>query len=70
MLQDAGKPNAPGLYIARCCGYFWQTVPYLGRDPRRPEDLDSRGPDHGTDAARYACLGAKRNTVIVVPCHW
>jgi hypothetical protein len=56
LLQDAGKPDVPGLYIARHCEYFWATVPYLGRDPRRVEDLDSRGPDHAADAVRYGCL--------------
>jgi hypothetical protein len=56
LLQNAGKPDVPGLYVARHCEYFWATVPYLGRDPRRVEDLDSRGPDHAADAARYGCL--------------
>ena len=56
MLQDAGKPDVPGLYIARSCEFFWETVPTLGRDPRRPEDLDSRGPDHAADAVRYGLL--------------
>ncbi|HEV2038900.1 MAG TPA: phage terminase large subunit [Casimicrobiaceae bacterium] len=56
LLQDAGKRDVPGLYISRHCEYFWQTVPYLGRDPKRVEDLDSRGPDHGADAIRYGCL--------------
>jgi hypothetical protein len=56
LLQDAGKPAVPGLYIARHCEYFWATVPYLGRDPKRIEDVDSRGPDHAADAARYGCL--------------
>jgi hypothetical protein len=56
LLQDAGKPDVPGLYIARHCEYFWATVPYLGRDPRKVEDLDSRGPDHAADAVRYGCL--------------
>jgi hypothetical protein len=60
LLQDAGQPDVPGLYIARHCEYFWSTVPYLGRDPRRVEDVDSRGPDHGGDAARYGCLYQKR----------
>jgi hypothetical protein len=62
LLQDAGKPDRAGLYIARHCEYFWSTVPYLARDPRRVEDLDSRGLDHGADAARYACryLGAAK----------
>jgi hypothetical protein len=56
LLQDAGKIDVPGLYIARHCTYFFETVPYLGRDPRRVEDVDSRGPDHAADAVRYGCL--------------
>ncbi|MEJ1372723.1 MAG: phage terminase large subunit [Candidatus Sedimenticola sp. (ex Thyasira tokunagai)] len=56
MLQDAGKPDVPGLYISRNCEYFWATVPYLARDPRNAQDLDSRGPDHGADACRYGLL--------------
>ena len=56
LLQDAGKPDVPGLYIARHCAYWWSTVPYLGRDPKRIEDVDSHGPDHAADAARYGCL--------------
>lgn len=56
LLADAGKVDVPGLYISRKCEYFWATVPYLGRDPRRVEDLDSRGPDHAADACRYGCL--------------
>ena len=56
LLADAGKPDVPGLYVSRACGYFWETVPYLGRDEKRVEDVDSQGPDHGADACRYACL--------------
>lgn len=56
LLADAGKPDVPGLYVSRACEYFWQTVPYLARDLKRVEDVDSTGPDHGADAARYACL--------------
>ena len=56
MLQDAGKPDVPGLYIARSCEYFWSTVPYLARDQKRVEDVDSSGPDHAADAVRYGCL--------------
>jgi len=59
MLQDAGKPDKPGLYIARNCEYFWQTVPYLGRDPRKAEDVDTKGPDHAADACRYGCMHQK-----------
>jgi len=55
LLGDAGKPDVPGLYISRNCSYFWETAPYLGRDPKRIEDLDSNGPDHAVDAIRYGC---------------
>lgn len=56
MLSDAGKPDVPGLYISRSCRYFWETVPYLARDIKRVEDVDSQGPDHAADAVRYGCL--------------
>jgi hypothetical protein len=56
LLQDAGKPDRAGLYIARHCEYAWDTLPTIGRDPRRPEDLDSRNFDHACDALRYGCL--------------
>ena len=64
LLQDAGKPDVPGLYVARTCEYFWQTVPYLARDPRRVEDVDSRGPDHAADACRYGCLRRERSSSV------
>ncbi len=54
MLEDAGKPDRPGLFVSRRCEYFWATVPYLARDPRKADDVDSRGPDHAADACRYA----------------
>lgn len=53
LLADAGKPDVPGLYVSRSCEYFWATVPYLARDQKRIEDLDSNSPDHGADACRY-----------------
>jgi Phage terminase large subunit len=56
LLADAGKPDVPGLYISRSCEYFWSTVPYLARDQRRVEDVDSSGPDHAADACRYGIL--------------
>lgn len=60
MLADAGKPDMPGLYVSRGCEYFWSTVPYLARDQKRVEDVDSSGPDHGADAVRYGCLRQDR----------
>lgn len=59
MLADAGKPDVPGLYVSRGCSYFWQTVPYLARDQKRIEDLDSSGPDHGADSVRYGLMRQK-----------
>jgi hypothetical protein len=62
LLEDAGKPDVPGLYVSRACEYFWSTVPYLARDQKRVEDVDSSGPDHAADAVRYGCL--RRNDKI------
>lgn len=60
MLADAGKPDVPGLYVARSCGYWWATVPVLARDHKRVEDVDSSGPDHAADATRYGLLREAR----------
>ena len=56
LLANAGKPDSAGLYISSDCRYFWSTVPYLPRDAKKIEDVDSSGPDHAADAVRYACL--------------
>lgn len=56
LLADAGRPDKPGLYISRACSYAWSTLPFLARDEKRAEDLDSSGPDHAADACRYGCL--------------
>ena len=56
LLADAGKSDVPGLYVSRRCRYWWETVPTLARDRRRPEDLDTSGPDHAADACRYGLL--------------
>lgn len=60
MLADAGKPDVPGLYVSRNCSYWWATVPFLSRDEKRIEDVDSSGPDHGADACRYGLLRTRR----------
>ncbi len=56
LMADAGKVDKPGLYVSRRCKGFWETVPHLGRDSRRPEDIDTGQPDHWGDAARYGVL--------------
>lgn len=64
LLADAGKPDVPGLYVSRRCTYFWQTVPYLSRDDKRIEDVDSTGPDHGADAMRFGILRVPRDVAV------
>lgn len=54
MLADAGTPDRPGFFLSRRCEYALQTLPFLARDMKRPEDCDSSGPDHAADALRYA----------------
>jgi len=62
LLQAAGNPDIPGLYISRNCHHWWETVPHLPRDPRRHEDVDSSSPDHAADACRYAITGHRQQT--------
>lgn len=65
LLADAGKPDVCGLYISRSCNYFWETVPYIGRDLKRVEDVDSTSADHAADAVRYGCLRNKNESRLV-----
>jgi len=69
LLADAGKPDRPGLYISRSCEYTWATVPFLPRDQRRVEDVDSSGCDHAADALRYGCL-YQAPVLGMVPMSW
>ena len=56
LLADAGQPDKPGLYISERCTYWLATVPFLDRDPKRPEDMDTTQADHAADGTRYGCL--------------
>lgn len=69
LLADAGKVDMPGLYVSRACEYFWASVPYLARDQKRVEDVDSSGPDHAADAVRYGCL-RQRQQASFMPLPW
>lgn len=44
----------PKLHVFKTCYKFIETIPMLVHDLRRPEDLDTKGPDHIADATRYA----------------
>jgi hypothetical protein len=57
LLHNASiRDGRPGMWISARCKYFWQTVPFVERDPTRPEDVLTTGPDHAADAARYAVM--------------
>lgn len=43
----------PRLLIYSTCTNLIRTLPELPRDPRRPEDVDTRAEDHAYDALRY-----------------
>jgi hypothetical protein len=56
LLTNAAAGNGrPGLWISPRCRYLWDTLPFIERDARRPEDVRTDGPDHGLDALRYLC---------------
>ncbi len=62
MLSNAssGAVDKPGLYVnGSRCPYWLETVPVAARDPRKPDDLDSRGPDHACDCTRYLLLARR-----------
>lgn len=50
------RDGRPGMWVTARCKYFWATVPFIERDPHRPEDVMTSGPDHAADAARYAVM--------------
>lgn len=47
------RDGFPRLLITSNCRNLIRTLPDLQRDPRRPEDVDTRGEDHAYDALRY-----------------
>lgn len=57
-LANAAGKSGPGLYVTSRCRYTLETLPFLERDPRRPEDLLTTGPDHAADALRMAVAHA------------
>lgn len=56
MTNARERNGAPGFFASARCRYFWRTVPFLPRDPNRPEDVLTTAPDHAADAARYGVM--------------
>ena len=44
----------PRFHVFKTCNKFIETIPMLVHDLRKPEDLDTKGPDHLADSTRYA----------------
>jgi len=59
LVATRDNTGAPGLLVSARCQYWWQTVPFVERDPKRPEDIITSGPDHAADACRYACMAGR-----------
>jgi hypothetical protein len=56
-LHNAKTGEGPGLYFTQRAAYTLKTLPFLQRDPARPEDIVTVGvPDHGADALRFGIL--------------
>ncbi|MDP2295465.1 MAG: phage terminase large subunit [Pseudolabrys sp.] len=55
LIATRDKTGKPGLMLSARCSHFWQTAPFIIRDPRKPDDLDSGANDHSCDALRYFC---------------
>lgn len=52
-----GWATCPLLHVlAGACPEFVRTMGNLPRDPKRPEDVDTKAPDHWYDAGRYLVM--------------
>ncbi len=50
------RDGFPRLLVYSTCRNLIRTLPGLPRDPRHPEDVDTRAEDHAFDALRYLLL--------------
>lgn len=70
MPTPPGEPAAPWMVIHPRCTYLIRTLPQLVMDQGAPEDVDTRGPDHGADALRYLVMGRPAPTRQIVETHY
>ena len=54
--KQADGSYKPAIYFFRNCIHLIRTLPMLAHDGSNPETYDTKGEDHATDAAVYACL--------------
>lgn len=63
-VRDDGLPR---LLIYSTCRNLIRTLPALPRDPKRPEDVDTKAEDHAYDALRYLVNELERHTGPATP---
>ena len=57
----------PRLLIYSTCRNLIRTLPALPRDPKRPEDVDTKAEDHAYDALRYLIVELERHSAPTGP---
>lgn len=66
--RELGWVTCPMLHVLDgACPDFVRTMGELPRDPRRPEDVDTRGDDHWYDAGRYLLMGISKGALTLMP---
>ena len=56
LMEAAGDPTHPALYVTPKVESFWATVPGLTYAPHDPEDIDTTQPDHVADSLKYLVM--------------
>lgn len=66
--REQGLATCPMLHVLDgSCPKFVKTMAELTRDPHRPEDVDTDGPDHWYDAGRYLVMAVGTESSWVFP---
>lgn len=55
-LTNATNGEGPGLYFTENCRSAISSLPQLPRDPKKPDDVDTKSVDHVYDETRYMVL--------------
>lgn len=58
-LQASMDGEDPGIYWTRNCTESIELFPSLQRDPKKPDDIDTKTEDHDYDETRYRVLAGK-----------
>lgn len=66
-LTNARAGENPGLYFMDNCRHALSLLPQLPRDPKVPDDVDSKSEDHLYDELRYRILHERKDAAHSVP---